>query len=121
MYWNSGFAVEMKDENGRVIVEARDSDMPRLTLGPTNSWNWRHSKLRAWNGAYLRFKNIILGYTIPKELTSKLKIESVRLYFNGSDLFTIHNVPGGYDPEQNNVYNVYPYSKNYIFGIQVKL
>ena len=121
MYWNSGFAVEMKDENGRVIVEARDSDMPRLTLGPTNSWNWRHSKLRAWNGAYLRFKNIILGYTIPKELTSKLKIESVRLYFNGSDLFTIHNVPGGYDPEQNNDYNVYPYSKNYIFGIQVKL
>ena len=121
MYWNSGFAVEMKDENGRVIVEARDSDMPRLTLGPTNSWNWKHSKLRAWNGAYLRFKNIVLGYTIPKKLTSRLKIESIRLYFNGSDLFTIHNVPGGYDPEQFNVDNIYPYSKNYIFGVQVKL
>ena len=120
MYHNWGFTEEQVDINGVLITEARDSDNPRITLGPTADWNWRDSQLRAWNGAYARVKNMAVGYTFPKELVKKVKLDYVRIYFNGSDLFTIHNVPGGYDPEYPN-FNTghYPISKNYIFGIQV--
>ncbi|MGM0497242.1 MAG: TonB-dependent receptor [Bacteroidota bacterium] len=121
MYHNWGFTEEQVDENGVLITEARDSDNPRITLGQTATWNWRHSQLRAWDGAYARVKNLALGYTLPKNLVNRFKLENVRVYFNGSDLFTAHNVPGGYDPEFPNFGSgEYPLSKNYIFGLQVK-
>ncbi|MEN8249728.1 MAG: TonB-dependent receptor [Bacteroidota bacterium] len=121
MYHNWGFTEELVDVNGVLITEARDSDNPRITLGQTATWNWRDSQLRAWNGAYARVKNIAVGYTIPKKIVSKAKLDYVRIYFNGSDLFTIHDISGGFDPEYPNVFGGhYPLSKNYIFGIQVK-
>ena len=38
------------------------------------------------NLAYLRFKNLTVGYTIPQELTRKAKIEQIRVYFSGENL-----------------------------------
>lgn len=38
------------------------------------------------NLAYLRFKNLTVGYTLPKDLTRKAKIEQVRVYFSGENL-----------------------------------
>ncbi len=121
MYHNWGFTEEQVDENGVLIDEARDSDNPRITLGQTATWNWRDSQLRAWDGAYARVKNLALGYTLPKNVVNRVNLENVRVYFNGSDLFTVHNVPGGYDPEfPSFASGEYPLSKNYIFGIEVK-
>lgn len=121
MYYEWGYTQEFVDNTGRVIVEARDTDNPRVTLGPTASWNWKPSKLRAWNGAYLRLKNVSLGYTLPKGITERIKLTSLRLYVNANDVVTFHNVPGGYDPEQGNVNREdYPLTKGFVFGVQVK-
>lgn len=121
MYHNWGYTQELTDNTGRVIVEARDTDNPRLTLGPTANWNWRHSKFRAWNGAYLRLKNVSLGYTLPKNITEKIELTSLRVYVNANDVFTFHNVPGGYDPEQTDLNREnYPLTKGFVFGVQVK-
>lgn len=38
------------------------------------------------NLAYLRFKNLTVGYTLPQELTRKAKIEQIRVYFSGENL-----------------------------------
>ena len=50
------------------------------------------------NGAYLRCKNIQLGYTFPSQLGSRLHIERLRIYVQAANVFTITKY-SGIDPE----------------------
>ena len=50
------------------------------------------------NGAYARLKSIQLGYTLPKELSRKLKIDNLRIYVTGENLFTVSDMMF-FDPE----------------------
>lgn len=74
---------------------------------------------------YLRVKNITLGYTLPKHWIEKLKLDKVRFYVSGSNLFTFsklykNNPDRTVDPEQLGNGNAYPFSKTVAFGIDVK-
>lgn len=51
------------------------------------------------NAAYIRLKNLQIGYTIPSHLTSRLKIENLRIYFSGENLWTGTGVDSQFDPE----------------------
>jgi TonB-linked SusC/RagA family outer membrane protein len=53
------------------------------------------------NLAYLRMKNITVGYTIPQILTRKAYIQKARVYFSADNLFFLYNGAGKYqlDPE----------------------
>lgn len=103
--------------------------MPKLsTNGAINNYNYAYSDAdyRKLNGAYLRLKNIVVGYTLPKNLTMKAKIEKVRIYFNGSDLFEFQHIKDGWDPETDiNPYGgekgsqAYPFSRSFSFGLDV--
>lgn len=78
------------------------------------------------NAAYLKVKNITLGYSIPQKVTSKIHLDNVRLYVTGVNLFTFsplykNNPDRTVDPEQLGNGNDYPFTKMYSFGIQVKL
>lgn len=55
------------------------------------------------NMAYLRLKNITLGYTLPSQLTQKAKISKVRVYGSIYNAFNIidHTKKYGLDPEIN--------------------
>lgn len=56
------------------------------------------------NGAYLRLKNLQIGYTIPKNLLMKLKLSRLRLYFSGDNLLTFTGkFPSSLDPETANI------------------
>lgn len=50
------------------------------------------------NGDYLKLKNLVFGYTLPRNLTRKAYFEKVRVYFSASNLFTITKY-SGIDPE----------------------
>ena len=50
------------------------------------------------DGSYLRIRNIVFGYTLPKVLLQKIKVENVRVYANIQNLHTFTNY-SGYDPE----------------------
>ncbi len=52
------------------------------------------------NAAYLRLKNVQLGYTIPAKFSEKLLIQRARIYISGENLITIKNIPKSIDPEQ---------------------
>ena len=52
------------------------------------------------DGSYLRLRNINLGYTLPKNLASRLKMSSVRFYIGVQNLYTLTNYKG-WDPEVN--------------------
>jgi hypothetical protein len=74
-----------------------NSSVPALTAVNLND-EGRLSEYYIEDGSYLKLKNVVLGYTIPKKLTDKLKIRNLRVYFQAQDLFTITKYKGA-DPE----------------------
>jgi len=70
------------------------------------------------NGAYLRVKNIILGYTLPQSLSQKVNMQNIRLYVNISDILTIDKYLKGWDPEVAE--SGYPITSSFVFGVSVK-
>jgi len=75
------------------------------------------------DGDFLRIKNITLAYALPVALTSKLKLEQVRIYTSAINLYTFHNVDF-WDPERGVAgggYGIYPQTKKIIFGIEFSL
>ncbi len=51
------------------------------------------------NLAYLRVKNVTIGYTLPKHLTQKVAVEKARVYVSVQNLFTFDHIGGKMDPE----------------------
>lgn len=51
------------------------------------------------NLAYLRVKNVTIGYTLPKKLTQKVYVEKFRVYFSVQNLLTFDHIGGKMDPE----------------------
>lgn len=90
---------------------------PRFTYTSAGN-NYAMSDFWLFNGAYLRVKNITLGYNVPKFITEKVKLQSVRFYATVSDLFSINNYPKGWDPEMSST--AYPITTSFIFGASVK-
>jgi TonB-linked SusC/RagA family outer membrane protein len=72
------------------------------------------------NAAYVRVKQLTLGYTLPKLLISKIKIQRLRFYVTGANLFTFTPLNKNYDPEVVG-FNTYPLNKSVSFGIQATL
>lgn len=85
------------DHIDNVTVANPDTKTPRATINDPNN-NDRVSDRYIEDGSYIRIKNITLGYTFPKSILSKIKIESVRAYVNIQNLYTLTNY-SGYDPE----------------------
>ena len=86
--------------------------------------NWNHGGNRQssdrylQNAAYMRLKNVTLGYTFPKNLLGDLGIQKLRIYVVGENLLTFTNLIDSYDPEtMNNM--TYPISKKYSIGFNV--
>ena len=68
-----------------------DAQYPRLINNASSSYTnnyGRSSDRNIYNAAYLRLKNIQLGYTIPNSMTKKLGIGSTRIYITGQNLLT---------------------------------
>ena len=52
-----------------------------------------------FDGSYIRFKEISLGYSFPASLLKKIRLQGIRLYVSGTNLFTIDKDYPWYDPE----------------------
>lgn len=82
---------------------------------------------RKQNMAYCRLKNLTVGYTLPKSIMAKAHIEKLRVYFTGTDLFTIKSNTDGTDPENSNQNPfagtngsaAYPFSRTFSFGLDL--
>lgn len=80
------------------------------------------------DGSFLRLSTLTLGYSLPKSLLSKVKIQNLRFYVTGYNLFCWTNY-SGYDPEvstrrKTNLtpgvdYSAYPKSRSFVFGLNL--
>jgi TonB-linked SusC/RagA family outer membrane protein len=76
------------------------------------------------NKAYLRIKNVQLGYTFPDKLTKPLLVSNLKAYITADNLLTITSFPKDFDPERNplnNTVSAYPLIKTIAFGISLSL
>lgn len=103
----------------RWTPENPDATFPRFAFNETN--NEQTSSFWMRDASYVRLKNVQFGYSLPKPILNKLKMQQVRLYFSGQNLLTLDNFWDGYDveaPVGNGGY--YPQVKTYSIGLDVK-
>lgn len=97
-----------------------DAKYPAITIDQIRgNYNYAPSTNTKFNAAYMRMKNMQLGYSLPKSVLEKISIDRIRLYISGEDLFEFHNVPGGYDPENTGYYGSYPFTRIFSFGANI--
>ncbi|MGM9511190.1 TonB-dependent receptor [Larkinella sp. GY13] len=87
------------------------------------------SSLHVEDGSYLRFKNISLGYNLPKSLLNRLSVGSAKVYVTAQNFITLTSY-SGYDPEVNRYgssslsqgidYGGYPSAKTVLVGLNLK-
>lgn len=109
---------------GRWTGEGTSNTYPRLTTNDTNLNFNNPSDFYLEDGDYLRFKTVQLGYSLPREVLEKMKIDRLRLYLTGENLFTFTKYTG-YDPEiGGNVMGIdrgyYPQAKTGMLGINLQ-
>ncbi len=105
-----------------------NTDVPRAISGNPNL-NARISTRLVEDGSYLRLKNVIIGYTIPKSIIkvgNKLNLSRLRVYVSSQNLLTFTKYKG-FDPEigsrngllTNGIdYGQYPAARSFQFGLQ---
>ena len=82
------------------------------------------------NGSYLRLKNLTIGYTLPRNLTEKARLQRLRIYISGENLFEFSELRKYFDPEAINSLNennmtatnngyTYPFQRRYTLGLNV--
>ncbi len=115
---------------GRSIMESQfdswtpdnpNAKYPLLVAETTSGSNPNNICSSFWikSGAYMRLKNLVVGYTLPKNITGKAGISHLRFYLSGQNLFTVQNAYPGYDPEAN-AGSYYPLMRIYTFGIDLR-
>ncbi|WP_158552678.1 SusC/RagA family TonB-linked outer membrane protein [Spirosoma telluris] len=79
------------------------------------------------DGSYLRIRNVSLGFRLPNPWVERLKMQNLRVYASGQNLYTFTHY-AGYNPEVNRNYNgnpltegvdygVYPLARTFTFGV----
>ncbi|RYY32358.1 MAG: hypothetical protein EOP46_19185 [Sphingobacteriaceae bacterium] len=105
------------------------TDIPKVVYGDSYSAGFAVSHSgNVEDGSFVRLKNVLLGYRLPKQLVNSIGIASVRIYAQASNLYTITSYTGsdpeismngnsnlGTGTEQNSV----PGARSYTFGLNI--
>lgn len=131
--WHSealtGHADYFRDENSWSVKNGflepnLDSYYPRQMFDSSKNVQTQTKYLQS--SAYIRLKNLQVGYTLPQKWTDAIHFQKVRIYFSGENLWTGTKLnklfdPETYDGEGNWGGCNYPMSRTYSFGIDVTI
>jgi TonB-linked SusC/RagA family outer membrane protein len=70
------------------------------------------------NAGYARVKQLTLGYSLPSAVVKNIKLQKLRVYVTGANLFTFTSLSKSYDPETATSFGTYPLNKSLSFGVQ---
>lgn len=92
---------------------------PRITNGGFNDNNYKYSDFWSRNGRHIRFKNINLGYTLPKRKWNA-SCDEIKFFCTGQNLFVIKDFSEDFDPQTGSGLGwYYPQTKSVTFGINI--
>ncbi len=142
------FSVNIQGQTGNKIFNGKDAVRPdpynfeasvlSAWYGPGTSnkeprasyggYNYTPSDRFIQDGSFIRIRNVILGYTLPQRLSSKIYMQKLRFYLKVDNLYTLTKFTG-YSPEigSNDVlsngidYGGYPVTALYAFGINITM
>ncbi len=77
----------------------REAEFPRLSITSTN--NNQNSSFWMRSAAYMRLKNLQLGYDLPLSLLKRIGVSNMTVFVNAQNLLTVTDFWKGYDPEIN--------------------
>nr|WKN34822.1 TonB-dependent receptor [Tunicatimonas sp. TK19036] len=99
----------------RWTVDNPDGTMPRADgNAPGNNTMW------LFDATFVRLKNVELGYSLPRELISKVKLTDARFYVSGFNVLTWAKEIKWADPEANGGLLYYPQMRVFNVGVNVK-
>lgn len=80
--------------------------------------------LARYNASYLKLRNITIGYTLPKNFSTRYGIRSARVYATASNVYSWfdsqYKKDGGIDPETTSTINLNtPPSRSFVFGVNL--
>ncbi|WP_205509018.1 SusC/RagA family TonB-linked outer membrane protein [Longitalea arenae] len=79
--------------------EGTSTTIPRVTMGDEANKNYNNfSDLFVHNGAFMRLRNLNIGYDLKAGLLRNLPLQQLRFYINGTNLLTFTHYKG-IDPE----------------------
>ncbi len=120
----AGMAISERVANDRYFYNQADPNdprnningtFPRLKLIDNEPQNGLASDFFMYDAAFIKLKNLQIGYTFPGSIINKIKMTNLRLFMSGENLLMFTNYPG-LDPEIGA--NVeYPTMRQFAFGI----
>lgn len=120
-WWKGSYRT---DNAGNVVSTGKYPDMKRVK----SDWTFYSSSAALFSGAYFKFKQIQLGYTVPNSITKKFLVSDLRFSISLDDFFVITDYPGA-DPEVSSLSDNpwergfdngnYPMSKKVVFGVNL--
>ena len=113
--------------------EITDPEILKVINAGTTMWNPGANKaiFSDWaveDGSFLRLQSATIGYTLPQKWTMKIKMQKLRVYVTGTNLFCLTKY-SGYDPEVDTRRktpltpgvdcSAYPKSRGYVVGVNI--
>jgi TonB-linked SusC/RagA family outer membrane protein len=114
---SSEWDVPMKESLDYWTEDNTGARLPRPYINGGHG-NRETSTLYLQSGAYLRVKQLSLGYTLPENLSKKAALNKIRIYFTGQNIITLTKLSKLYDPENTNLMG-YPVPKSYSVGLNL--
>ncbi len=115
-FFNNNSNLDYEYYNNRWTPENQNAKYPIAWPAPSSNMQ-QQSSFWMRHLAYLRLKNVQFGYTLPRTVMNKLKIQSIRVYVAGQNVLTIQNLKF-LDPETSNQVG-YPAMKTFNIGANV--
>jgi len=99
-----------------------DASYPRLTMGSESTNNATKSDFWIQNAAYLRIKNLQIGYRFPQHILEKIHFKGLSIYVTCENPYVFSAMRGGWDPEYNadGSGRAYPVARVYSAGLNIK-
>lgn len=100
---NSGEDIENNQSRKALERWQKEGDIasiPKYEFG--NTFNNRFSSRFVEDASYLRLKNLSIGYSLNQEILAKLRLNKLRIYASGTNIWTLTNYSGA-DPEVNSL------------------
>lgn len=113
---STGTSVASVDLLDRWTPENTTAKFPRVVAGfDYNRYSASQMDISVQNASFLRLSALTLAYNFPKKTLDAMKLNNLRVYATGSNLFCLTNYKG-YDPETG---DWYPPTRMWTFGVNL--